>query len=667
VATGRTQLDITSYIKADGLDWGDAEFTAILAEAARGDLLVGGRLPNRTVTIPLTLRDVEGQSTFFAIRAYLQQKVGLFQREGGWVARTTDSGTLYADVVNAKLHLGGSLFQAFSGFDIDAVLTLECVPDWYGDEVDLGDNVELTNPELVFTDSGIAGNYPGRVRLVVDNDQSGFPQRALLWGVRSRNYSSASTAALAYATTALTLMDSAANSGGVVKHTNLAPSWTPVVSTNVGGTAWLTHTGAYRVWANIGSTLNGSQVSTRFVWDVGDLTLPVENSAVTLPGNSGYYLVDLGEVYLQKVPSGSHRWQGIIQCKGAVGGEDVEIKRLWFQPLDESSGRLIAPAVTVRGTTAFVARSTFGQSPATLNNVGLDAPSGTTWATSTAGSGGSTTDFYIPSDRFKAVRDTTLDTFSNFSHARFAVAGANILPTYVSCQVGYHSNALAGRQGVVARFLNLNFFIIAYWDTANRLVRVLKRISGVDTFLGTVSLGASDPGPAGGDGFDVNATIGLAVLPDGKWSLLWTPSRTGSLQEILTGYDSALPAVGGSLGAGKVGLFDSQTGSGGLTYRAYSQFEASSPPSDAVVFDSRSLELRTDGAFRADSAGAAYAPVARQLGDLPRIPPSGMEGRTVQTFLKGSRGDLVDADVGTDDISARLFYRPSYLYVGGTA
>jgi hypothetical protein len=39
----------------------------------------------------------------------------------------------------------------------------------------------------------------------------------------------------------------------------------------------------------------------------------------------------------------------------------------------------------------------------------------------------------------------------------------------------------------------------------------------------------------------------------------------------------------------------------------------------------------------------------------------------VQTFLKGSRGDLVDADVGTDDISARLFYRPSYLYVGGTA
>jgi hypothetical protein len=71
------------------------------------------------------------------------------------VSRQTDAGTLYADVINAKLHLGGSLFQAFREFDIDAVLTLECSPDWYGDEVDLGDNSTTTLPELIFTDTGM--------------------------------------------------------------------------------------------------------------------------------------------------------------------------------------------------------------------------------------------------------------------------------------------------------------------------------------------------------------------------------------------------------------------------------------------------------------------------------------------------------------------------------
>lgn len=665
MATGRTQLDITSYIKGEGLDWGDAEFTAILAEASRGDLLVGGRLPNRTITIPLVLRGLDAVA-FTTIRAYLQQKVGLFQREGGWVGRSTDGGTLYADIVNAKLHLGGSLFQAFRGFDIDAVLTLECVPDWYGDEVDLGDNADFTNPELIFTDSGIAGNYPGRVRLVVDNDQSGSPQRALLWGFRSRNYSSASTAALAYACTGLTALDQAASTGSVIRHSNLAPSWTPVLSTNVGGTAWMTHVGAYRVWANIGSTLFGPTVSARFVWDVGDMTLPVENAAITLPGFSSAYLVDLGEVYLQKVPTGAHRWQGIVQCKGLAGGEDVDVKRLWFQPLDESSGRLIAPAVNVQGVSSFVARSTFMQSPANLNGVALDAPTSTTWATSTAGSGGSATDFFIGVDRGAAIRSSTADSGTNLGHGRFAIAGASIASTYVSCQVGFETAVHQQRLGVIARWFSTNFFLVAFWDPANHLLRVMKRVSGVDSFLVTVNLGSADPGPAGDDGYAVNATIGLLAFPDGKWSLLWTPSRLGTLQTVASGYDTDVATIGGGLASGKVGLYDTEF-SGSAGFRYYTKFEAYSPPADAVAFGSRSVELRTDGVFRADSAGSAYAPVAQVLGDLPRIPPSGMENRTVQTFIKMSRGDLTDADIGVDDASARLFYRPSYLYVAGTA
>ncbi len=54
-------------------------------------------------------------------------------------------------------------------------------------------------------------------------------------------------------------------------------------------------------------------------------------------------------------------------------------------------------------------------------------------------------------------------------------------------------------------------------------------------------------------------------------------------------------------------------------------------------------------------------------GELPRIPPAGLEGRTCEVFIKGSRGDFGQLpDNGVDDISARVTYRPSWLFVPGT-
>jgi hypothetical protein len=83
------------------------------------------------------------------------------------------------------------------------------------------------------------------------------------------------------------------------------------------------------------------------------------------------------------------------------------------------------------------------------------------------------------------------------------------------------------------------------------------------------------------------------------------------------------------------------------------------------LFNGRSAELRTEGMFRQDSTGAAYGPVSYLTGDLPRIPPSGLENRTVQFFVKADRTDMdVLSGAGfADDISARVSYRPSWLHV----
>ena len=101
-----------------------------MADLTRGATPVDFRVPNRTVQIPLVLRTVGGTS-FATVRSLVQAKASLFQREGGWLKRNTSAGgTVFADIVNATLHLGGGWLMSAKDADIDATLSLECHPDF---------------------------------------------------------------------------------------------------------------------------------------------------------------------------------------------------------------------------------------------------------------------------------------------------------------------------------------------------------------------------------------------------------------------------------------------------------------------------------------------------------------------------------------------------------
>ncbi len=140
----------------------------------------------------------------------------------------------------------------------------------------------------------------------------------------------------------------------------------------------------------------------------------------------------------------------------------------------------------------------------------------------------------------------------------------------------------------------------------------------------------------------------------------WVAAVNGEVR--LAGIDSAL-ATGGALATGKVGILDFNNDATVCT-RTFDNFSAWVPVVDAVAFASQSVELTTQGILREDASGTAYGPVSWVEGDLPRIPPSGQEARTLEVFLKGSRGDLDSLpDSGIDDISARFHYRPSWVTV----
>jgi hypothetical protein len=352
VARGRQPLDITSWIAAAGPDWGDSEIVAAMSDQVIGSSPVDYRIPNRMIKIPFVLRDQEG-APFADVRRHLQQKAARFQQEGGWVGRNVGGTTLYADIVNATLHLGGSTFAAFRGFDTDAVLTLECRPDWYGDEITL--DAVSGNPIAATLKSGgavatIQGDYPARCRILLSQTTSAN-WSYLAYGFRSRYYDAAAPTWYAcgslygsYGTVVGTMyrvtITSAINNAyasvlgiGRAPGSNIQPS----------------HTGAYRVFLRAGLQSGSGTYKVRLNWWPGGGGVAQTNSTpqVSTQAAGSYDLFNLGQVYLPPSPAGGQGWVGWVQINGTTG-QVINLDQLYLQPIAENGGEIPGSALQMR-------------------------------------------------------------------------------------------------------------------------------------------------------------------------------------------------------------------------------------------------------------------------------------------------------------------------------
>jgi hypothetical protein len=317
--------------------------------------------------------------------------------------------------------------------------------------------------------SGELEDYPARVRIVVDEDD-GDAQLGLIWSIRNRHYSSAATAATRFEAEALNPLDTAARaalsgaSGGtVVTHGTLSTNWTPVLDMRVGGTAYPTHTGTNRLWVRYRTT-SGTAVQLRAVWDVGDLVFPVENRPWRHPttgfAGTAFFMADLGELRLDPPPVGPHRWNGIIQAKGDVGGENVSIDKVEVLNADEGYGVLRAPVRADPGLTAYTARDGFDQTAGPLT--GKVAPVGGTW---TVVASSDADDFAVETAGHTVQRTALSDALvgSRFI-GRLVTAGTGTLAAVV-VQTDIKVTATGGaQQYVAARVVDINNFAWAGWD-----------------------------------------------------------------------------------------------------------------------------------------------------------------------------------------------------------
>jgi hypothetical protein len=664
----RVPFDLTPFVGPDGPDYGDAAIEAYMAESARGQTPVDFRVPNRTVTVPLVLHDHDG-TTLAEARSSVQAKVALFQSEGGWVTRDSAVGVVYADVVSATLKLGGSSAQAHGFVDADAVLTLECLPDWYEDEIELDDLAETSATELVEVlqqdgvDAVIRGNYPGRVRLVVDEDDA-ETQLGLLAAFRSRHYSADATAAEAYEAEALTRLGAAAlatvtgasgaGTNNVVQHANLAPHWTPVLSTQIIASGHMTHRGSYRVWARVrtpgvASEPVYSMPRVRLIWGVGAPVNPTENPPKQVPGHSNFYDMDLGEVRLDPAGAGTHQWQGIFQAlKESPAQSTIQFDKVWIVPVDESYTLLRTPLGAGQGGGTFNAWDAFEQAAGALT--GKTPIIGGNW---TALSGSDADDFAVDGTNDWAERSSLSDAAAN---GRAVTVGTTNYPAVGAMVDINRSSEEDSRLALIARATSQTAILQAgYYGEIDDPGKWFVRRG--DWSTGTELAAFEERLPA-----DEWWTMMLVVTTGGQFAF-WRYRQGGAPGEpLLVGYDSTL-AAGGSNATGKVGIHDHAPGST-VHERRYDNFVSWTPNHDAVLYPSQSAELRTDGIEREDSAGGVYGPLVPDSGNLPRIPPSGLEQRPVELFLKWSRGDFDrHPDSGIDDGSVRPFYRPCWLYL----
>jgi hypothetical protein len=519
-----------------------------------GELPVAVRHHNRHImlTLMITGADVATNAAFETAMGDLVKKLMKLHREGGTLKMTTPAGTTaVADVltVNTK----PTLDQLWPVRRVGTVqIDFECRPYFRGASSQLSDHVETTSPVLVFTEAGagVTGDVPALGRLMLDEDQASQDQGWVTWGLQSRYYDSAASAALFYEAEGRTVQGGATAVAGptgasgagsnVVRLTSMAASPSSMLSTQATAAgAHLSHIGTFRVYARVQTAAANTAVTNiALEWGTGDLLRPQFNDTTQIPVAWGgsWRLVDLGLVTIPKVVTGTQRWEGRVIVWGASTGGQIDLDYLFLVPSDEGSG-IVSAIQTPNSPTTFTVRDEFDQTAGALNAKTL--PVGGAWATS-----GDATDFAVVagSSHF-CQRSVTGGT------ARWAIAGSTTLTNCI-VETAMTKDAAAttaeggGYGGVIARWTDSSNYL--------RLVATLPASGTSATATLTKVVGGASTDLASW-GSLAAVRLRLIVLASGAW-YAYADDGSGAISLLGRGSDSSL-ATGGTLATGKLGIY----------------------------------------------------------------------------------------------------------------
>ena len=479
---------------------------------------------------------------------------------------------------------------------------------------------ERTLPVLRFGLAGVPGTVPGLGRMDI-TDISGNAQLWGVWGQRHDRFGlAATTTDLFYEGEALTPVNGAtivtgvagASSGTTVQISSLpGGAWVSFLSNEIAaGSAQMTHQGSYNVWARCSSTTGTPQF--RLQWGVGSLSVPTTNVATTIPGTTGFFLLNLGVVQLTQPPVGNMEWFGAVQAFSAPGGDNASVDCIFFQPLDDGAATMSYTPIPASSLVSTSLPPTTGIDDSGVgtatwfNPDNVEAPDGA----------------YVSAD---GTSHTTTST-----HYLRAQAFGYVLPS---------SATISGIQVSILRVAVGSGTPLV---TDNR-VRLIKAGTIQTTDRASPSLWPTNPqyqtygGPTdlwGGTWAfsDINAAgFGVAV------SATINNSLQGGI--ITAGVDYAFITVYYTLGSG---LLIAQ---------------------DAVLYPGQTAEIASSYAWRVNAAGAVWGQVGTYQGQYMKVPVPSVVDAFETVLVKASRNTPASADTGLDDIQAQVSITPRYAQI----
>jgi hypothetical protein len=606
---GRTALSLSELgLTVLEADFGESDIEVFYERQALGEIPTDRHPPNKEMTFKLRVAK-EGETDLPTAAYNLQQKIGLWQREGGWLGRDFKldgdeggfAGSLGCQVKKAMLS-GISGWQR--GASPDVTLQLVTGPYWYADEEIESTVFEETSArELIAELENMLGTAPGLIRCKVTNANASAHWRGLDVSAESRDYpeeGASTTAALAYAATALTRKGGATEaereSQKVVRHSALTAGWLTILDSEVAGVGHMTHRGVRHVSMRVydpGS--EAGNVKLRLRWRALGTISWSENSIVPTPLVGGWSIVDLGECRPEIAALGDERWEWQLEARAVNGSGAVDVHRVRIDPAEQWA-RLTSPEAPI---------SADAQSQKSPGTVADDSSTGTV-AWTNPGNAKASDNSYATAT-FTSLAESHYLKATNFGFA---------LP---------EAATITGILATVERHAGEN---VAHW-IVDQEASILKGGTPLKGSHSVLKWPLADT---------------VASYGGGLWGTTWTPADINSSS---FGFRLSVEGLGTTASVDQVAI---------TVYYTEAEDE------NRVCFATRSIELRTDGCFRQHPTDDVWGRLVPE-GFLPYAPPGGMENRKMRIMVVPSQGDFGEAaDSGTNKVQLQVLYRPAFHY-----
>jgi len=642
--------------RPDWISASDSEYAALIRQPLH---------ENRTITFKLRVAPQASMDTAFDTFGALIDKLRDASETSDGVAlvwtpansaRTRTFDVLEGQVTELPITLED---QGRSWFLQRPIFTMEltCKPYWRGTEVTTS-TAAASAPIVTLQVSSVPGDVPALGRLIV-TDSATQNRRHVEWGLENQYYNSGAPAGLQINSGSLVTSGfggaSTAGAGSVnANMIRLAAVYAEPQA--VAGVGNQPHVGTFVVRARVRASTTGVRV--RLAWRSADdplfrnawATPPVVGTATT-----DWTDIDLGQITVPPVVSGTQRWTGQIEAYNTVEATaaTLDIDYVLLIPAKEGYGK-------ARGAYAYspgvlTARDQFTGTTAGGNLGTRVAPLGGTWTTS-----GATGDFAFvdgpvawgPVAGDEAVFRTV---GSDTGFGRQAILGTQT-PTDV--EVGIDASAIykdasyLRDMGPIARWVDANNFLWAYMKLPSNtapayLFCIDVVVAGTARRLKTLEF----------------------VPVQGGWRIrmvAWASGRVRAeliyLGAVVASMDVTDPvlATGGTLASGKVGFADRNTGAT-TGPRYYDNFYASTPSAEPIaLYSTRTLEVRHNETLRPDSTNTYYGRPPSYRGTRFLVPTG-----TSRVVVKARRNDSeVAADTNaTDSTTVQVAYTPRGLVV----